>query len=89
MSMRLGFLFRVTYSLFHGCLLVIFFIFLALKNNGVPNPNVGIRINNEKYYTVKFDAETGSWYLKKVTQIIPIRRIKSLKSNKYPIIKRR
>lgn len=39
---------------------------LALKNNGVPtDPNVGIRINNQKYYSVRFDPENHSWYLKK------------------------
>ncbi|KAL4509194.1 hypothetical protein ABPG72_018125 [Tetrahymena utriculariae] len=38
----------------------------ALKNNGVPtDPNVGLRIKNEKYYTVRFDADAGTWYLKK------------------------
>ncbi|EGR34207.1 profilin family protein, putative [Ichthyophthirius multifiliis] len=38
----------------------------ACQNKGVPtDPNIGIRINNEKYYTVHFDQDAGTWYLKK------------------------
>jgi profilin len=38
---------------------------LGVKNQGVSSHAGGVRINNRKYYTVSFDNETGSWYLKK------------------------
>nr|P23412.1 RecName: Full=Profilin [Tetrahymena pyriformis]BAA00694.1 profilin [Tetrahymena pyriformis] len=38
----------------------------AMNNNGVPtDPLCGIRIMNQKYYTVKYDADSQVWYLKK------------------------
>jgi profilin len=37
----------------------------AFANNGATNKAGGIRINNEKYYIVSFDAQEGVMYLKK------------------------
>ena len=38
----------------------------ALTNNGVPMSKAGIRLYNQKYYTVRYDEENNSLYLKKV-----------------------
>lgn len=38
---------------------------LALNNNGISGHPAGVRINNQKYYTVNFDGEAGTWFLKK------------------------
>jgi len=38
----------------------------ALASKGITGHDAGVRINNEKYYTVQFDDEALSWYLKKV-----------------------
>lgn len=38
----------------------------ALGNNGVSKQPYGIRIYNQKYYPVRFDAQKNSLYLKKV-----------------------
>jgi hypothetical protein len=38
----------------------------ALNNKGVSKQPYGIRIYNQKYYPVNFDAEKGTLYLKKV-----------------------
>ena len=37
----------------------------AFNNSGVSTKKGGIRINNEKYFIVSFDAERGVMYLKK------------------------
>ena len=37
----------------------------ALNSNGISTHKAGFRINNQKYYTVNFDAESGTWFLKK------------------------
>lgn len=39
----------------------------ALENNGVAKNKAGIRIYNQKYYTVHWDANTNTLYLKKVS----------------------
>ena len=38
----------------------------AVANKGVTKQPYGIRIYNQKYYTVSSDAEKGTIYLKKV-----------------------
>ena len=38
---------------------------IALGANGVSNSPAGVRVNNQKYYTVNFDGEAGTWFLKK------------------------
>jgi hypothetical protein len=38
----------------------------ALANNGVAKNKAGIRLYNQKYYTVRTDPESGTLYLKKV-----------------------
>lgn len=38
----------------------------ALGNNGVPKAKAGIRLYNQKYYTVRIDEASKSYYLKKV-----------------------
>lgn len=40
----------------------------ALNNNGVSKQTYGIRLYNQKYYPVRYDADKKSLYLKKVTQ---------------------
>ena len=37
----------------------------ALNNGGQAGHPAGVRINNQKYYTVNFDTDAGTWYLKK------------------------
>jgi profilin len=37
----------------------------AVGNKGVTKDAAGVRINGEKYQTVRFDADTKTWYLKK------------------------
>ena len=37
----------------------------AIGNKGVPKAKSGLRINNEKYFSVMFDEERRTWYLKK------------------------
>ena len=39
----------------------------ALNNKGVCKNKAGIRLYNQKYYTVRFDEESKTLYLKKVT----------------------
>lgn len=41
------------------------FIPLALNNKGLSAHPAGVRLNNQKYYTVNYDAEAGTWYAKK------------------------
>lgn len=51
----------------------------ALASKGITGHDAGVRINNEKYYTVQFDEEALSWYLKKVRIInLYIYRIKEV-----------
>ena len=40
-------------------------ISLGMKNKGVCKHHAGLRIYNQKYYPVHFDADKGSWYVKK------------------------
>jgi hypothetical protein len=42
----------------------------ALANKGVSKQPYGIRIYNQKYYPVNFDAEKGTLYLKKVNIVL-------------------
>jgi len=37
----------------------------ALANKGVAKDPAGVRINGEKYMTVRFDGDSKIWYLKK------------------------
>ncbi|CAK66765.1 unnamed protein product (macronuclear) [Paramecium tetraurelia] len=37
----------------------------ALAHKGETGNPAGVRINNQKYYTIQFDGENKSWYLKK------------------------
>ena len=37
-----------------------------MKTEGVSKHKAGVRIDNVKYYSVNFDAERKTWYLKKV-----------------------
>lgn len=37
----------------------------GLKNKGKTSAECGIWIYGQKYYTVSFDAERSTWYLKK------------------------
>ncbi|CAD8093068.1 unnamed protein product [Paramecium primaurelia] len=37
----------------------------ALTHNGESGNKAGVRINNQKYYSVQFDGESKTWYLKK------------------------
>nr|AGE89784.1 profilin [Cryptocaryon irritans] len=37
----------------------------AISNNGVPSGPAGLRLNNQKFYSVNFDGERRTWYLKK------------------------
>jgi len=38
----------------------------AINNKGVPKNKAGIRLYNQKYYTVNYDEDTKNLYLKKV-----------------------
>eukprot|EP00335_Anophryoides_haemophila_P000320 CAMPEP_0204821014 /NCGR_PEP_ID=MMETSP1018-20131115/1449_1 /ASSEMBLY_ACC=CAM_ASM_000518 /TAXON_ID=46462 /ORGANISM="Anophryoides haemophila, Strain AH6" /LENGTH=84 /DNA_ID=CAMNT_0051918657 /DNA_START=155 /DNA_END=409 /DNA_ORIENTATION=- len=37
----------------------------SIGNKGVPKAKSGLRINNVKYFSVNFDEERRTWYLKK------------------------
>ncbi|KRX05156.1 Profilin [Pseudocohnilembus persalinus] len=37
----------------------------AIGNSGIPKARCGIRINNVKYFSVNFDEERRTWYLKR------------------------
>jgi hypothetical protein len=42
----------------------------ALNNSGVAKNKAGIRLYNQKYYPVRYDADNQTLYLKKVQYIL-------------------
>ena len=45
----------------------------ALTHQGNSGNKAGVRINNQKYYSVQFDGDSKTWYLKKVIIFINFR----------------